>query len=119
MLSPIVDEGQSDSACLDNVIRTAEPYRPLIAPCNDDADPRSMGRQRSHGPGEESILRIPRFLSGALGRALLPSLLRDGKLIGAALDPGNGLRPSRFVVTKDDRVIMASKQACCPSIRKM
>src|SRR5690606_19559837 len=32
----------------------------------------------------------------------------DGKSIGAVLDR-NGLRPSRFVVTKDDLVIMASE----------
>ena len=32
----------------------------------------------------------------------------DGKNIGAVLDR-NGLRPSRYVVTKDDRVIMASE----------
>jgi glutamate synthase (NADPH/NADH) large chain len=32
----------------------------------------------------------------------------DGKNIGAVLDR-NGLRPSRYIVTKDDRVIMASE----------
>jgi len=32
----------------------------------------------------------------------------DGKIIGATLDR-NGLRPSRFIVTNDDRVIMASE----------
>ena len=35
----------------------------------------------------------------------------DGKDIGATLDR-NGLRPSRFIVTKDDRVIMASRGGC-------
>ena len=32
----------------------------------------------------------------------------DGKVIGAILDR-NGLRPSRYYVTKDDMVIMASE----------
>ena len=32
----------------------------------------------------------------------------DGKIVGATLDR-NGLRPSRFLVTDDDRVIMASE----------
>ena len=32
----------------------------------------------------------------------------DGKIVGATLDR-NGLRPSRFVITDDDRVIMASE----------
>ncbi|QDU57880.1 glutamate synthase-related protein [Aeoliella mucimassa] len=39
----------------------------------------------------------------------------DGKYIGATLDR-NGLRPSRFYVTHDDRVIMASEAGVLPSI---
>ncbi len=35
-------------------------------------------------------------------------LFTDGKIVGATLDR-NGLRPSRYVVTSDDRVIMASE----------
>ncbi len=37
----------------------------------------------------------------------------DGKIIGATLDR-NGLRPSRYCVTKDDRVIMASETGALP-----
>ena len=37
----------------------------------------------------------------------------DGKLIGACLDR-NGLRPSRYYVTKDDLVIMASEAGVLP-----
>jgi len=37
----------------------------------------------------------------------------DGKIIGACLDR-NGLRPSRFYVTKDDLVIMASEAGVLP-----
>lgn len=37
----------------------------------------------------------------------------DGKYIGAVLDR-NGLRPSRFYVTKDDQVIMASEVGVLP-----
>jgi hypothetical protein len=32
-------KGQSDSACLDNMIELLTLYRPLIAACDDDADP--------------------------------------------------------------------------------
>jgi len=39
----------------------------------------------------------------------------DGKYIGATLDR-NGLRPSRFYVTHDDRVIMASEVGVLPTI---
>src|SRR5277367_2422938 len=37
----------------------------------------------------------------------------DGKMIGACLDR-NGLRPSRYYVTKDDMVIMASEAGVLP-----
>ena len=37
----------------------------------------------------------------------------DGKIIGATLDR-NGLRPSRYCVTNDDRVIMASETGALP-----
>lgn len=37
----------------------------------------------------------------------------DGKIVGATLDR-NGLRPSRYLVTKDDRVIMASESGALP-----
>jgi glutamate synthase (NADPH/NADH) large chain len=36
----------------------------------------------------------------------------DGVQIGATLDR-NGLRPARYLVTDDDRVIMASEPAFC------
>ncbi len=36
----------------------------------------------------------------------------NGRQIGATLDR-NGLRPARYLLTKDDRIIMASKWACC------
>jgi glutamate synthase (ferredoxin) len=37
----------------------------------------------------------------------------DGTRVGAVLDR-NGLRPSRYYVTKDDRVIMASEVGVLP-----
>ena len=42
----------------------------------------------------------------------------DGKIIGATLDR-NGLRPSRYCVTTDDRVIMASETGVLPIDPKM
>jgi len=37
----------------------------------------------------------------------------DGRQIGATLDR-NGLRPSRYIVTADDLVIMGSECGCLP-----
>ena len=41
----------------------------------------------------------------------------DGRQIGATLDR-NGLRPARFCVTDDDRVIMASESGALPLAEK-
>ena len=41
----------------------------------------------------------------------------DGRQIGATLDR-NGLRPARYIVTDDDRVIMASEAGVLPTCRK-
>ena len=41
----------------------------------------------------------------------------DGTVIGAVLDR-NGLRPSRYYVTRDDLVVMASLSACWTSSRR-
>ena len=38
MLLPIVTEGQSDSACLDNMIELLTLMWPFITACDDDAD---------------------------------------------------------------------------------
>ena len=40
----------------------------------------------------------------------------DGKYIGAVLDR-NGLRPSRYYITHDDRVVMASEVGVLPTIQ--
>jgi len=42
----------------------------------------------------------------------------DGRVIGATLDR-NGLRPGRYVVTKDDLVVLASEAACWTCRRRM
>src|SRR6476469_10500804 len=41
------------------------------------------------------------------------SAFTDGRQIGATLDR-NGLRPARYLVTKDDHVIMASEAGVLP-----
>src|SRR5471032_2256694 len=41
----------------------------------------------------------------------------DGRQIGATLDR-NGLRPARYLVTRDDRIIMASEMGVLPIAEK-
>jgi len=49
--------------------------------------------------------------SWSRGTAPPQSRLPDGRQIGATLDR-NGLRPARYLVTSDDRIVMASEMAC-------
>lgn len=112
MILPVVTEGQSDSACLDNMIellqltgRSLPHVMMMLVPeawdGNDQMDPVKKAFYEFHA----SIMEPwdgPASIS-----------FTDGKIIGATLDR-NGLRPSRYCVTTDDRVIMASESGVLP-----
>ncbi|UAY53012.1 glutamate synthase large subunit [Ferruginibacter albus] len=112
MILPVVPGPQSDSACLDNMIelltlsgRSLPHVMMMLIPeawdGNDMMDPAKKAFYEFHA----SIMEPwdgPASIS-----------FTDGKMIGATLDR-NGLRPSRFCVTKDDRVIMASESGALP-----
>ena len=112
MLLPIVTEGQSDSACLDNMIelltltgRSIPHVMMMLIPeawdDNEDMDPVKKAFYEFHSS----------FMEPWDGPASIS--FTDGKVIGATLDR-NGLRPSRYCVTTDDRVIMASETGVLP-----
>jgi len=112
MLLPVVSNGQSDSACLDNMIellamtgRSLPHVMMMLIPeawdGNDQMDPVKRAFYEFHSA----------FMEPWDGPASIS--FTDGKIIGATLDR-NGLRPSRYCVTKDDRVIMASETGALP-----
>ncbi|HTQ63541.1 MAG TPA: glutamate synthase large subunit [Puia sp.] len=117
MLLPIITEGQSDSACLDNMIelltlcgRSLPHVMMMLIPeawdGNEQMDPLKKAFYEFHAC----------FMEPWDGPASIS--LTDGKIIGATLDR-NGLRPSRYCVTTDDRVIMASETGVLPVNPKM
>ncbi len=112
MLLPIVTPEQSDSACLDNMVelltltgRSLPHVMMMLIPeawdDNDMMDPVKKAFYEFHAAMMEPW-DGPASIS-----------FTDGKIIGATLDR-NGLRPSRFCVTTDDRVIMASEAGVLP-----
>jgi glutamate synthase (NADPH/NADH) large chain len=112
MLLPIVTSGQSDSACLDNMIellvlcgRSLPHVLMMLIPeawdGNEQMDPLKKAFYEFHSS----------FMEPWDGPASIS--FTDGKIIGATLDR-NGLRPSRYCVTTDDRVIMASESGVLP-----
>jgi len=112
MVLPIVTGMQSDSACLDNMIellamtgRSLPHVMMMLIPeawdGNEQMDPVKKAFYEYHASMMEPW-DGPASIS-----------FTDGKIIGATLDR-NGLRPSRYCVTTDDRVIMASETGVLP-----
>ncbi len=112
MLLPIITANQSDSACLDNMIellllcgRSLPHVLMMMIPEAWDGDEQMEPHKKAFYEFHASLMEPwdgPASIS-----------FTDGKLIGATLDR-NGLRPSRYCVTFDDRVIMASETGVLP-----
>lgn len=107
MLLPVIDNGQSDSACLDNIVeillhsgRSLPHVMMMLVPeawdGNEQMDPLKKAFYEYH-----ATLMEPWDGPAAL-------TFTDGRILGALLDR-NGLRPLRYVVTGDGRVIVASE----------
>jgi glutamate synthase (ferredoxin) len=106
-LLPIIDEDGSDSAMFDNALellvlagRSLPHAMMMMIPEPWSGDP-SMNPEKKAFYGYHSCLMEP--WDGPASMAFT-----DGVRIGAVLDR-NGLRPSRYYVTKDGLVIMASE----------
>ena len=112
MLLPVIDGGQSDSACLDNIVeillhsgRSLPHVMMMLVPeawdGNTQMDPLRKAFYEFHAT----------FMEPWDGPAAL--LFTDGRLLGAMLDR-NGLRPLRYAVTSDGRVLVASEAGVLP-----
>ncbi len=107
MLLPVIDNNQSDSACLDNIIeillhsgRTLPHVMMMLIPEAWDGDEQMDPIKKAFYEYHATIME-PWDGPAAI-------TFTDGKLVGALLDR-NGLRPLRYVVTNDNRVIAASE----------
>ena len=106
-IRPIIREGLSDTACLDNAVELlvrsgySLPHAMMMLIPEAWENHESMSKSKKDFYRYHSCLMEP--WDGPASVAFT-----DGKTIGAVLDR-NGLRPSRFVETDDGRVIMASE----------
>ncbi len=106
-LLPIIREGGSDTATFDNVLELlvmagrSLPHAILMMIPEPWSNHESMSAERKAFYRYHASLMEP--WDGPASIAFT-----DGTMIGAVLDR-NGLRPSRYYVTKDDLVIMASE----------
>jgi glutamate synthase (NADPH/NADH) large chain len=106
-LFPVAREGQSDTATFDNVLQflvmtgRSLPHAILMM------IPEPWSKHESMAPDRRAFYEYHASLMEAWdGPASIA--FTDGTVVGAVLDR-NGLRPSRYYVTKDDLVVMASE----------
>jgi glutamate synthase (NADPH) large chain len=111
-LFPVIPEGQSDSASLDNVLEflvmggRSLPHAVMMTipeawEGNPDLDPQVRGFYEYH-----AAIMEPWDGPAAVS-------FTDGRYVGATLDR-NGLRPARYLVTHDDRIVLASEAGVLP-----
>ncbi|HET9451856.1 MAG TPA: glutamate synthase large subunit, partial [Aggregicoccus sp.] len=106
-LFPIIVPGKSDSAQFDNMLellylagRSLPHAMMMMIPEAWEADAAMPDERRAFYEYSSALLE-PWDGPAAIA-------FTDGQLIGATLDR-NGLRPARFLVTEDDRVILSSE----------
>ncbi|HET7817229.1 MAG TPA: glutamate synthase large subunit, partial [Sphingomicrobium sp.] len=109
---PLIPHGQSDTACLDNALELvlaggySLPHAMMLLIPEAWAGNAQMDAKRRAFYEYHAALMEPWDGPAAIA-------FTDGRQIGATLDR-NGLRPARFCVTDDDRVIMASESGVLP-----
>ncbi|MBL8238598.1 MAG: glutamate synthase large subunit [Bryobacterales bacterium] len=109
---PIVEPGGSDSATLDNAVellylsgRSIPHVMSMLIPEAWDADSTMQAEKKAYYEFHASLMEP---WDGPAAVAFT-----DGHVVGATLDR-NGLRPSRYLVTKDGLLIVASETGVLP-----
>ena len=112
-LLPIIYEGQSDTACLDNMLEllvmSGYPLAQAVMLTIPEAWEQAKGQM---DPAQRAFYEYyAAMLEPWDGPAAVG--FTDGVRIGAGLDR-NGLRPGRYILTNDDIVILASEAGTLP-----
>ncbi|MCP4123205.1 MAG: glutamate synthase large subunit [Bacteroidetes bacterium] len=112
MLLPICDHERSDSANLDNVVELLVLGGRNIAHVMMMLIPEAWQDNHQMPAYKKAFYE---YHDGIIEPWDGPASIcfTDGKIVGATLDR-NGLRPSRYCLTDDDRVIMASEAGALP-----
>jgi len=106
-LFPIIQPGLSDSACLDQAVELLYHTGRSLPHVMMMLIPEAWQKHKTMSPEKKAFYEYHSTLMEPWdGPASIP--FTDGSCLGAILDR-NGLRPSRYVVTKDGYVIMGSE----------
>jgi glutamate synthase (NADPH) large chain len=112
MLRPIMDESNSDSGNLDLMVEIlvmggrSLPHVLMMLVPEAWQESRKMSKLKKDFYAYHASIMEPWDGPASL-------CFTDGKIVGATLDR-NGLRPSRLIVTKDDRMIVSSEAGALP-----
>ncbi|HEX7857137.1 MAG TPA: glutamate synthase large subunit [Sphingobium sp.] len=111
-LWPIIPHGQSDTACLDNALELLVMGGYSLVHAMMMLVPEAWAGNPLMDPARKAFYEYHAALMEPWdGPAAVA--FTDGRQIGATLDR-NGLRPARFLVTKDGFVVMASESGVLP-----
>ena len=103
----IMMEGQSDSACLDNVVELLTLAGRSVAHVMMMLIPEAWAKDKEMESYKKGFYEYHATMMEPWdGPASIP--FTDGKVIGATLDR-NGLRPSRWCVSEDDFLVLSSE----------
>ena len=106
-LFPIIAPGQSDTACIDNALELLLATGRSLPHCMMTLIPEAWGDHIEMSQEKKDFYEYHSSLMEPWdGPALMA--FTDGVRIGAILDR-NGLRPFRYLVTRDDMLVMASE----------
>jgi len=112
MLLPLISGSQSDSASLDNMMELLTMTGRSLPQVMMMLIPEAWDGNESMDPEKKAFYEFNASVMEPWDGPASISFT-DGRMIGATLDR-NGLRPSRYCVTSDDRVIMASETGALP-----
>jgi glutamate synthase (NADPH/NADH) large chain len=109
---PLIYDGQSDSASFDNALELLVMGGYSLAHAMTMMIPEAWENHTLMDPARRAFYEYHAAMMEPWdGPASIA--FTDGRQIGATLDR-NGLRPSRYIVTDDDLVIMGSECGCLP-----
>jgi glutamate synthase (NADPH/NADH) large chain len=109
---PLIPHGQSDTACIDNALEILVAGGYSLSHAMMMLIPEAWAGNRHIDANQRAFYEYYAALMEPWdGPAAIA--FTDGRQIGATLDR-NGLRPARYVVTDDDRVILASEVGVLP-----
>jgi glutamate synthase (NADPH/NADH) large chain len=109
---PLIYDGQSDSASFDNALELLVMGGYSVAHAMMMMIPEAWEQHSLMDPARRAFYEYHAAMMEPWdGPASIA--FTDGRQIGATLDR-NGLRPSRYIVTDDDLVIMGSECGCLP-----